>query len=140
MVIIWKTYYFNNKYGTRITHENSKTYFQLGPLKVYGKYFVFITVLRNVFSWACGHCLFYFLLAHWICDCPGLKAINGVSTLLAANWNTWTPFLYCKMVTLNGQQSGKCLHTEFRFMTLLFDFTPFQKMFRYITYVMIMPI
>lgn len=103
MVIIWKTYYFNNKYGTRITHENSKTYFQLGPLKVYGKYFVFITVLRNVVSWACGHCLFYFLLAHWICDCPGLKAINGVSTLLAANWNTWTPFLYRKMVTLNGK-------------------------------------
>lgn len=140
MVIIWKTYYFNNKYGTRITHENSKTYFQLGPLKVYGKYFVFITVLRNVVSWACGHCLFYFLLAHWICDCPGLKAINGVPTLLVANWNTWTPFLHRKMVTLNAKSLVNVFIRNFVSWHYSLILPLFKKIFRYITYVIIMPI
>lgn len=37
MVIIWKTCYFNNKYGTKKTPESSKAYFQSGPLKAYGK-------------------------------------------------------------------------------------------------------
>lgn len=138
MVIIWKTYYFNNKYGTRITHENSKTYFQLGPLKVYGKYFVFITVLRNVVSWACGHCLFYFLLAHWICDCPGPN--KRCTNVISSELEHMDPLPVSQNGHLKWQKSGKCLHTEFRFMTLLFDFTPFQNIFRHITYVMIMSI
>lgn len=37
MGIIWKTCYFNNKYGTKKTPESSKAYFQSGPLKAYGK-------------------------------------------------------------------------------------------------------